>query len=153
MGPSKESTCKAGEVGSIPGLGRFRGEGNSYYSSILAWRIPWTETVGGLQSMGLQELDMTERLTFTFSLSRGQMDTIAKKNSHGCLGTNLLEFTGQKQTRVRKQPFSNYGPMQECSQGKHPCAKSEEKEGREEVLSKLVFTMYFPSTGCCVKPL
>ena len=28
-------------------------------SSILAWRIPWTEEPGKLQSMGLQELDMT----------------------------------------------------------------------------------------------
>ena len=30
-------------------------------SSILAWRIPWTEEPGGLPSMGLKELDMTER--------------------------------------------------------------------------------------------
>ena len=30
------------------------------HSSILAWRIPWTEEPGRLQSMGLQELDMTE---------------------------------------------------------------------------------------------
>ena len=29
------------------------------YSSILAWEILWTEEPGGLQSMGLQELDMT----------------------------------------------------------------------------------------------
>ena len=29
------------------------------HSTILAWRIPWTEKPGGLQSMGLQELDMT----------------------------------------------------------------------------------------------
>ena len=29
-------------------------------SNILAWRFPWTEEAGGLQSMGLQELDMTE---------------------------------------------------------------------------------------------
>ena len=28
-------------------------------SSILAWRIPWTEESGGLQSMGKQELDIT----------------------------------------------------------------------------------------------
>ena len=28
-------------------------------SSILAWKIPWTEESGGLQSMGLQELYMT----------------------------------------------------------------------------------------------
>ena len=28
-------------------------------SIILAWKIPWTEEPGGLQSMGSQELDMT----------------------------------------------------------------------------------------------
>ena len=30
------------------------------HSSILAWRIPWTEEPGGLQSTGLQEVDTTE---------------------------------------------------------------------------------------------
>ena len=30
------------------------------HSSILAWRIPWTEEPGGLQSMGSQESDTTE---------------------------------------------------------------------------------------------
>ena len=29
------------------------------HSSILMWRIPWTEEPGRLQSMGSQELDMT----------------------------------------------------------------------------------------------
>ena len=29
------------------------------HSNILAWRIPWTEEPGGLQSMGHKELDMT----------------------------------------------------------------------------------------------
>ena len=33
------------------------------HSSVLAWRIPWTEEPGGLQSMRLQELDMTEQLS------------------------------------------------------------------------------------------
>ena len=32
------------------------------HSSILAWRIPWTEELCGLQSMGRKELDTTERL-------------------------------------------------------------------------------------------
>ena len=32
------------------------------HSCILVWRIPWTEGPGGLQSMGSQESDMTERL-------------------------------------------------------------------------------------------
>ena len=32
------------------------------HSSILAWRIPWTEEPGGLQSMGSQSQVMTEQL-------------------------------------------------------------------------------------------
>ena len=36
------------------------------HSSILAWRIPWTEKLGGLQSTGHKESDMTERLHFHF---------------------------------------------------------------------------------------
>ena len=32
------------------------------HSSILAWRIPWTEKPGGLQSVGSQESYTTERL-------------------------------------------------------------------------------------------
>ena len=39
----KESTCNAGNPGSVPGSGRSLGEGNGYFSSTLAWRIPWTE--------------------------------------------------------------------------------------------------------------
>ena len=34
-------------------------KGIATYSSILAWRIPWTEEPGGLQSMGCKEADMT----------------------------------------------------------------------------------------------
>ena len=34
-------------------------EGMATQSNILAWRIPWTEKPGGLQSMESQELDMT----------------------------------------------------------------------------------------------
>ena len=38
-------------------------KGMTTQSGIVAWRIPWTEEPGGLQSMGSQELDTTERLT------------------------------------------------------------------------------------------
>ena len=34
------------------------------HSSTLAWRIPWREEPGRLQSMGSQESDTTERLSF-----------------------------------------------------------------------------------------
>ena len=33
------------------------------HSSVLPWRIPWTEEPGGLQSMGCKESDTTEQLT------------------------------------------------------------------------------------------
>ena len=35
-------------------------EASATHSSMLAWRIPWTEEPGRLLSMGLQESDMTE---------------------------------------------------------------------------------------------
>ena len=35
-------------------------EGMAIHSSILAWRIPWTEEPGGLRSMGHKESDTTE---------------------------------------------------------------------------------------------
>ena len=79
--PGKESACSAGDLGSIPGLGRSTGEGKGYplqhsglensmncivhgvakvwtllsyfnftslHSSIVAWKIPWTEGPGKL---------------------------------------------------------------------------------------------------------
>ena len=50
----EESPCNVGDPGSIPGSGRFSGERNGSSLSILAWRIPWTEESGELQSMGSQ---------------------------------------------------------------------------------------------------
>ena len=42
------------------------------HCSIPAWRIPWTEEPGGLQSMGCKELDTTERLTLWLSNGSGE---------------------------------------------------------------------------------
>ena len=50
----KNPPANAGDVGSIPGLGRSPGEGNGTHCSILAWEIPGTEEPGGLQSMRSQ---------------------------------------------------------------------------------------------------
>ena len=36
------------------------------HSSILAWRIPWMEELGGLQSTGHKESDSTEKLHFHY---------------------------------------------------------------------------------------
>ena len=58
----KESACNAGDLGLIPASERSPGEGNGYHSSILAWRIPWTEEPGGLKSMGSQRVQHIEQL-------------------------------------------------------------------------------------------
>ena len=39
------------------------------YSSTLAWKIPWTEEPGGLQSMGLLSWTRLNDFTFIFALS------------------------------------------------------------------------------------
>ena len=51
---SDESTCNAGDLGAIPGLGGSPGEENGYPLQYSSWIIPWTEELGRLQSMGLQ---------------------------------------------------------------------------------------------------
>ena len=50
----KESTCNAREAGLIPGLRRFSGKKMAMHSSILVWRISWTEESGWLQSIQSQ---------------------------------------------------------------------------------------------------
>ena len=50
----KASAYNAGDPGSIPGLEDPLQEGMATHSSMLAWRIPWTEEPGGLQSVGSQ---------------------------------------------------------------------------------------------------
>ena len=50
-----ETISNAGDVGLIPGLGRFSGDEMATHPSILAWETPWTEDPGRLQSMRLQK--------------------------------------------------------------------------------------------------
>ena len=56
---SKESACSAGDLGLIPGWEDPLEKEMETHSSILAWRIPWTEEPGGLQSLVLQESNVT----------------------------------------------------------------------------------------------
>ena len=51
----KESSCHVGDLGVIPGSEISPREEN-VYSSILAWRIPWTKEPGRLQSMRSQRV-------------------------------------------------------------------------------------------------
>ena len=51
----KNLPTSAGDVGLIPGLGRFPGQEIATHSSILAWEILWTEEPGRLESLGSQK--------------------------------------------------------------------------------------------------
>ena len=63
----KEPTCQstrasardARDLGLIPGLGISLEKEMATHSSILAWRIPWTEEPGRFPFHELQELDTT----------------------------------------------------------------------------------------------
>ena len=60
--------ANAGDSGFDPWVGKipWRKE-MATHSSILAWKIPWTEELGGLRSMGLQKKsDMTEHEQMMF---------------------------------------------------------------------------------------
>ena len=68
----KESACNAGEPGLILGWDDPLEKGMATHSSILAWRVPWTEEPNGLQSMGSQGVGhnwATNTLIFTQSFS------------------------------------------------------------------------------------
>ena len=53
----KESACNSQDSGSTPGLEDPLEKEMATHSSILAWRISWTEEPGGVQSMGLQRVE------------------------------------------------------------------------------------------------
>ena len=46
---SAYNTGAAGDIDLLPGSRRSPGGGHATHSSILAWRISWTEEPGGLQ--------------------------------------------------------------------------------------------------------
>ena len=86
------------------------------HSSSLAWRIPWTEEPGGLQSTRGKELDTTERLHF-LSLSLWNADfpggTSGKEPSCQCKRRKRLGFSlwvGKMPWRSKRQPTPVFLP-------------------------------------------
>ena len=74
------------------------------HSSILAWRIPWTEGPDGLRPVGLQELDTTEQHTHTHTHTHTFHPHTAESTlfsgAHGLL-SRMDHMLGHK-TRPRK---------------------------------------------------
>ena len=67
-------------------------KGMATHSSILAWRIPWTEESGGLQSMGASK-DMTEWLTLSFTFQGEDLLKYIIFNIQNILASKQLKFT------------------------------------------------------------
>ena len=81
------------------------------HSSTLAWKTPWMEEPGGLQSMGLLRVRHTERLHFHFSLScigegGGNTPVFLPGESQGwgsLVGCHLWDHTELDTTEVTQQ--------------------------------------------------
>ena len=71
-------------------------KGMATHSSILAWRIPWTEEPGGLQSMGSQRVGhnwVINTLTRFYSLRPQLFKETTEKQFHSKIYFNQLGFT------------------------------------------------------------
>ena len=64
----KNLPASVGDLGLIPGLGRSSGEGNGNPQCILAWEIPWAESLAGYSPWGRkrvrQDLGSKQQLAF-----------------------------------------------------------------------------------------
>ena len=66
----KESACSEVDPGSILGLERSLEKGMATHSSILAWRIPWTEEPDGLWAIGSQSRTQLKRFSTAHTPAR-----------------------------------------------------------------------------------
>ena len=66
----KESACNVGNLGLIPRLGISPGKEMATHSSILVWRIPWTEEPGRLYIVHRVTKSWTRLSSFHFYFSK-----------------------------------------------------------------------------------
>ena len=72
------------------------------HSSILTWRIPWTEEPGELQSWGRKESDTTEQLALSESPDRNPKAIMIKYAHFGALCTKDLETLQTTMYKINK---------------------------------------------------
>ena len=64
----KASACIAGDQGSVLGWEDPLEKAMATHSSILAWKMPWMEESGGLQSTGSQRVGHSETTSLSLSV-------------------------------------------------------------------------------------
>ena len=107
----KESACHAGDWGLIPGQEALLEKEMATHSSIVAWKIPWTEEPGRLQSTGSQRvrhdwnnLAHTDAPWWGFWKHRVSMTTLWK-----AVGVEVTWIL--KEFAHFKWPFTNLEPL------------------------------------------
>ena len=88
-------SINAGDPGSIPGLEKEM----ATHSSTIAWKIPWTEEPGRLQSMGLQRVGHWLHFTFHYIVWKNLNEVFGQHNIFpgfpcGSVVKNLPAHTG-----------------------------------------------------------
>ena len=76
----KQSTYNARDLALISRFRRAPGGGNGYDSSILAWRIPWTESLAGYSPQGCK--DTTEQLLLWYVRAADARETAPWRQGH-----------------------------------------------------------------------
>ena len=122
---SKESAYNAGDSGLIPGWGRSPGEGNGNLLQYLAWKIPWIEEPGRLQSMGSQRIGHggvpqhkgCKVAVLLDGLKRARWPEPTSKANHKSDSPGALVLLPQSERCVLSGPL----PLK-CCQGSHFCS-------------------------------
>ena len=111
----KESACRVGDPDLIPRSGRSPGEGMATCTTILAWRIPWTEESGWIQSMGSQRHDWVTNTwqlqwdgSLSFDMQILENYTLAYNNSFNMLLSSDKHFPVMVSSSLslNRPPFS-----------------------------------------------
>ena len=120
------------------------------HSSTLAWKIPWTEEPGRLQSMGSLRVGTTEQLHFHFSLS-----CIGEGNGNplqcSCLenlrdgGALWAAIYGVTRSRIRLKRPSSSSSSSKKSEWSDTCAPEKLQAPRGEILCHLHLFILKPS--------
>ena len=102
----KNLPANARGVHSISGSGRSPGEGNGNSFQYFAWKIPWTEKPGGLQSMGSQRV----RQDWATNTFRAPLVSQQLKNLPAMQETEVWSLVGKIPWRRKWQPTPLFFP-------------------------------------------
>ena len=98
----KSNAGNTRDTDSISGPGRSPGEGMATRSSILAWRIPWTEELVGFSPWGCEELNSTEHDDET---DKGKSISVGPKRFTACVVGTVWTPRGNQMQKGRA-PFA-----------------------------------------------